>query len=248
VAWLTAFFFLVALIYASVGFGGGSTYTALLGLWGVDYRLIPVISLLCNIIVVSGGTVRFARAGLIEVKAVLPLLLVSAPLAFLGGLVPLKQWLFLLILGAALLFSCIALLVQPENWQPRKMPKSGLLAISAVVGLLAGLSGIGGGIFMAPVLHLIRWTEAKRIAAFASLYILVNSLAGLSGQIIKSGAGSLYGPATEFWSLMLAVLAGGQIGGMLGLRFFTPRILRTMTALLVGYVAIRLLAQSLYFL
>jgi uncharacterized protein len=246
-AWLTALFFFVALIYASVGFGGGSTYTALLGLWGIDFKLIPVISLLCNLIVVSGGTARFARARLIDWRGVLPLLLVSAPLAFLGGLVPLKQWLFLLILGGALLLSGAALLVQPENWQPRKMPKTGLLAISAIVGLLAGLSGIGGGIFMAPVLHLIRWAEAKRIAAFASLYILVNSLAGLSGQIIKSGAGSLYGPAADYWPLMLAVLAGGQIGGMLGLRFFSPRILRTMTALLVGYVAVRLLGQSLDF-
>jgi uncharacterized protein len=243
-AWLTALFFLVAVVYASVGFGGGSTYTALLGLWGVDYKLIPVISLLCNVIVVSGGVIRFARARLIDWKAVLPLLLVSAPLAFAGGLVPLKQWLFLLILGVALLLSCIALLLQPENWQPRKMPKPGLLAISASVGLLAGLSGIGGGIFMAPVLHLIRWAEARRIAAFASLYILVNSLAGLAGQIVKSGPGSLYVPVSEYWPMMLAVLIGGQIGGVMGLRFFSPRVLRTVTALLVGYVAIRLLWQS----
>jgi uncharacterized protein len=244
-AWLTALFALVALIYASVGFGGGSTYTALLGLWGVDYKLIPVISLLCNIIVVSGGSLRFARAGLIDWKAVLPLLLVSAPLAFIGGLVPLKQWLFLLILGGALFLSCIALLVQPENWQPRKMPKLALLCISATVGLLAGLSGIGGGIFMAPVLHLIRWSEARRIAAFASLYILVNSLAGMTGQIVKNGPTALWGPVTEYWPLMLAVFAGGQIGSILGLQLFSPPILRTMTALLVGYVAVRLLGQSL---
>jgi uncharacterized protein len=243
--WLTALFFLVALIYASVGFGGGSTYTALLGLWGIDYKLIPVISLLCNIIVVSGGVMRYQRAGLINWRAVLPLLLVSAPLAFVGGLVPLKQWLFLLILGGALLLSCIALLVQPDSWRPRRLPIGILMIISAAVGLLAGLSGIGGGIFMAPVLHLIRWAEARRIAAFASLYILINSLAGLAGQVVKSGAMSLADPVSDFWPMMLAVLLGGQLGGMLGLRFFSPRILRTMTALLVGYVAVRLLGQSL---
>jgi uncharacterized protein len=243
--WLTALFLLVALIYASVGFGGGSTYTALLGLWGIDYKLIPVISLLCNIIVVSGGVLRYQRAGLINWRAVLPLLLVSAPLAFIGGLVPLKQWLFLMILGGALLLSCIALLVQPDSWRPRKLPIGILMIISAAVGLLAGLSGIGGGIFMAPVLHLIRWAEARRIAAFASLYILINSLAGLAGQVVKSGAMSLADPVSDFWPMMLAVLLGGQLGGMLGLRFFSPRILRTMTALLVGYVAVRLLGQSL---
>jgi uncharacterized protein len=309
-AWLTALFFLVALIYASVGFGGGSTYTALLGLWGVDYKLIPLISLLCNIIVVTGGTIRFARAGLIDWKAVLPLLLVSAPLAFLGGLVQLKETTFLIILGSTLLLSAIALMLPQERlpnvdlpkplglilsgiigllaglsvlagfsgfvgWiflvplllilsgallhlvivliltqerlQQAKIPNPAVFALSGAVGLLAGLSGIGGGIFMAPVLHLIRWAEARRIAAFASLYILVNSMAGLSGQIIKSGPGALYGPATEYWPLMLAVLVGGQIGGMLGLRFFSPRMLRMITALLVGYVAVRLLGQSLDF-
>jgi uncharacterized protein len=242
--WLIAFFTLVALIYASVGFGGGSTYTALLGLWGLDYKLIPVISLLCNIVVVSGGTARFARAGLIDWRAVTPLLLVSAPLAFLGGLVPLKQWLFLTILGGALLLSCIALLVQPEHWRPRQWPLPMLMAMSAAVGLLAGLSGIGGGIFMAPVLHLIRWAEARRIAAFASLYILINSIAGVTGQIIKAGPAALVAPAEQYWPLLIAVLIGGQVGSIMGLRLFTPRVLRTGTALLVGYVAVRLLWQS----
>ncbi len=245
--WLAALFLLVALIYASVGFGGGSTYTALLGLGGVDYTLIPIISLLCNIIVVSGGVWRFQRAGLIDWKAVLPLLMVSAPLAFVGGLVPLKQWLFLLILGSALLASCAALLVQTDNWQPRRLPKPVLLGISAAVGLLAGLSGIGGGIFMAPVLHTIRWAEAKRIAAFASLYILINSIAGVGGQLVKTGPAAFSGVLDSYWLMMIAVFIGGQIGGMLGLRLFSPRILRTTTALLVGYVAVRLIGQSLNF-
>lgn len=244
---LAALFLLVALVYASVGFGGGSTYTALLGLWGVDYRLIPIISLLCNIIVVSGGTLRFARAGLIDWKAVLPLLLVSAPLAFLGGLLPLKQWLFLLILGGALFASCIALLVQTGHWRPRKMPTPALLGISAVIGLLAGLSGIGGGIFLAPVLHLIRWAETQRIAAFASLYILINSIAGVAGQLVKNDPAVFGSVLDSYWPMMVAVLIGGQIGGMLGLRLFSPRILRSMTALLVGYVAVRLIGQSLSF-
>lgn len=245
--WLAALFFLVAMVYASVGFGGGSTYTALLGLWGVDFRLIPIISLLCNIIVVSGGVWRFHRAGLIEWKAVLPLLLVSVPFAFAGGLVPLTQWLFLLILGGALLLSCIALLIRAENWQPRKLPQPLILSISAAIGLLAGLSGIGGGIFLAPILHLIQWAEAKRIAAFASLYIFANSLAGLTGQILKNNIATMSGSVGEYWPLMLAVLLGGQIGGIIGLRMFPPHILRIMTALLVGYVAIRLLGQSLGF-
>ncbi len=242
--WLSGLFAFVALIYASVGFGGGSTYTALLGLWGVDYKLIPVISLLCNIIVVTGGSIRFVRAGLVKWPQVVPLLVVSAPLAFVGGLVPLKQWLFLMILGGALLLSAIALVAQPDKMAPRKLSRPVLLSVSAGVGLLAGLSGIGGGIFMAPVLHLVRWDNACRIAAFASLYILINSITGLAGQIIKAGPQSLAEPAFQYWPLLLGVLVGGQIGSMLGMRFLTPRLLRSLTALLVGYAAIRLLWQG----
>ena len=234
----------MALIYASVGFGGGSTYTALLGLWGVDYTLIPVIALMCNIIVVTGGSYRFVQAGLIKWPQVMPLLMVSAPLAFIGGLIPLKQWLFLMLLGGALLLSAIALIAQPEKMVQRELSKTTLLWISGGVGLLAGLSGIGGGIFMAPVLHLIRWDNARRIAAFASLYILINSVTGLTGQIIKAGPQSLSDPTAEYWSLLLAVLVGGQIGSFLGMRWLTPRLLRTLTALLVGYASIRLLAQG----
>ena len=243
-ALLAALFFLVALIYASVGFGGGSTYTALLGLWGVDFKLIPVISLICNIIVVSGGVWRFQRAGLIDWRAVWPLLGVSVPFAFMGGLVPLKESLFLLILGGALLATCAALLVQPTNWQPRKLPKPIVLGLSAAIGLLAGLSGIGGGIFMAPVLHLMRWADARRIAAFASLYILANSIAGLSGQLLKSGVATFANVAADYWPMMVAVLVGGHIGGTLGIRFFSPGLLKAITAILVGYVAVRLIGQS----
>ena len=203
-----------------------------------------MISLLCNIIVVIGGSIRFIRADLVKWRQVLPLLLVSAPLAFVGGLVPLKQWLFLLILGGALLLSAVALIAQPEKMSRRKLRQPALLFISGAVGLLAGLSGIGGGIFMAPVLHLVRWSEARRIAAFASLYILINSVTGLAGQIVKAGPQSLTGPAAEYWPLMVAVLIGGQLGSMMGMRYLTPRLLRNMTALLVGYAALRLLWQG----
>jgi uncharacterized protein len=242
--WLPSLFALVAFVYASVGFGGGSTYTALLALWGVDYRLIPVIALICNIIVVTGGSIRFVRAGLVSWPQVIPLLLVSAPLAFAGGLVPLKQVVFLTILGGALLASAIALFLQADKMAPRAVPKPLLLALSGGVGLLAGLSGIGGGIFMAPVLHLIRWAEPRRIAAFASLYILINSAAGLCGQIIKSGVYALAEPIMQYGVLVGAVFVGGQLGSMFGMRYLSPRLLRVLTAILVGYAALRLLWQA----
>ena len=244
-AMLALLFGLVALIYASVGFGGGSSYTAILTLTGIEPRLIPVISLCCNIVVVTGGTFRFWRVGLIDWKAVLPLLVVSAPLAFLGGLTPLKEATFLLILGTTLLVSTVALLLPQEPLPEVKLTLPATLALSGLVGLLAGLSGIGGGIFMAPVLHLIRWAEAKRIAAFASLYILTNSITGLGGQLLKGGVGAVTDSSAAYWPLLLAVLIGGQIGSHIGIRLFSPILLRRMTALLVGYAAIRLLLQAL---
>lgn len=242
--WLACLFALVALIYASVGFGGGSTYTALLKLFGFDYKLIPVISLLCNIVVVTGGTIRFYRAGQYEWRHVYPLLAVSAPLAYLGGLYPLKQSTFYLILGFSLLLSSIALLVRTEHMQQRQLPQPLLLLLSAVVGLLAGLSGIGGGIFMSPVLHLIRWSDARRIAAFSSIYILINSVAGIAGQLVKGGPASFAGPLAAYWPLMIAVLIGGQIGSHVGVKLMPPRLLRGLTAILVGYVAITLLYKA----
>ena len=242
--WLAGLFAIVALVYASVGFGGGSTYSALLALSGVDFKLVPVIALLCNIIVVTGGTIRFIRAGLIDWRQILPLVAVSAPLAFVGGLIPLKQSVFYLLLGGGLLVSSAVLLIRVESFAGKRLPQPALLAISGIVGLLAGLSGIGGGIFMSPVLHLVRWADARRIAAFASLYILINSITGIAGQLVKAGPVSLMNPATEYWPLMIGVLIGGQIGSYLGLKLMSPVWLRRLTALLVGYVAIRLLWQG----
>jgi uncharacterized membrane protein YfcA len=136
-------------------------------------------------------------------------------------------------------------LLPQERLPEAKLPPTATLALSGLVGLLAGLSGIGGGIFMAPVLHLIRWAEAKRIAAFASLYILANSITGLGGQLLKGGVGAVAESSAAYWPLLLAVLIGGQIGSHIGIRLFSPVLLRRMTALLVGYAAVRLLLQAL---
>jgi uncharacterized protein len=244
---LVAFLFaLVALVYSSVGFGGGSTYSALLALSGVDYRIVPIISLLANIIVVTGGCIRFWRAGLIDWRAILPLLFVSAPLAFLGGMVALKESTFFLVLGGGLLLSALALFLPAARLPRTNLPLSAMLVLSAAVGLLAGLSGIGGGIFMSPMLHLTRWADARRIAAFSSVYIFVNSVAGVAGQMSKSGGASTIEVASSYWPLLLAVFVGGQIGSYLGLRLLSPVYLRWLTAILVAYVAVRLLAKALW--
>jgi uncharacterized protein len=243
VFWLIPAFLITALLYASVGFGGGSTYSALLALSGIDYRILPAISLVCNIIVVTGGTIRFARAGLLDWRRALPLALVAAPFAWAGGLTPIKETTFLTLLAVSLAAAGVALLVQRKQPAPQSLvtmsssKRSLTLAVSVGLGYLAGLVGIGGGIFLAPFLHLIRWGKAQAIAATASLFILINSVAGLIGQGIKLSSNGQFPALASHWPLGLSVLIGGQIGSMLGIKLFSPDALRRLTGVLVLYVA-----------
>lgn len=238
---LAAAFGLTALLYAAVGFGGGSTYTALLLLGGVAVGLVPAISLACNVIVVTGGTIRFARAGVMPWAKALPLIAVAAPLAFLGGLTPVKQGVLVVLLAVSLLASAVALLFQPQAAKPVAMSPKLLLPIAAALGYLAGVVGIGGGIFLAPILHLVRWAEARAVAATASLFILVNSLFGLTGQLIKGKGGAMIAAVADQWPLLVAVLIGGAIGTQLAVKTGPAVMIRRLTALLVGFVAVRLL-------
>jgi uncharacterized membrane protein YfcA len=243
---LAGLFLLTAALYATVGFGGGSTYTALLVLGDVDYRLLPAISLVCNVIVVTGGTIRYARAGLVPWRRVVPIMLISAPMAWLGGLTPIGRTSFIGLLGLALLVAAILLLVQSDRPERAAAPSPSRWresTIGGAVGYLSGLVGIGGGIFLAPLLHLMRWGQAREIAATASVFILVNSLAGLGGQLMKLGSDGQAAAIAPYWPLAVAVLVGGQIGSHVGLKLLAPSLLRQLTGLLVLYVAVRLLLQ-----
>ncbi len=245
---LVVAFFVTALLYASVGFGGGSTYTALLALGGTDYRVLPFVSLLCNVIVVTGGTIRFARAGLIPWRRVLPLVAASAPMAVLGGLTPIKQPLFMTLLGVSLLIAGLLLLFQQEPTttaadRPANPMRDALFG--GGIGYLSGLVGIGGGIFLAPLLHLTRWGKARAIAATASFFILINSIAGLIGQGIKLGDAGELASVIDFWPLAVAVLIGGQIGSWAGIKVLNQMLVRGATAILIIYVAVQLLWKTL---
>lgn len=240
---LIAAFFATALLYAAVGFGGGSTYAALLALSGLDYRLLPPIALACNIVVVTGGTIRFARAGVMPWRGAVLLTALAAPAAFLGGLAPIAREDFLLLLGASLLLTGATMLlpVAPDSaGQPTRAARY-MPLFAAPLGYLAGLVGIGGGIFLAPLLHLTRWRDARAIAATASLFILINSMFGLAGQMLKNGP-EVFGQAIgSGLPLLVAVAIGGQIGSLMAVRFLPQRIIRWMTAALVIWVGIRLL-------
>ena len=243
-------FLVTALLYAMVGFGGGSTYAALLTFVDTDYRVLPLIVLTCNLVVVTGGTLLFAKRGLLNWSLALPLTLFSIPMAALGGAIAISRELFSVMLGLSLLVSALALLFEsvfesassPDSeLRPRNPWLLGPL-IGTPLGLLAGIVGIGGGIFLAPVLHHLKVASAKTIAATASFFIMVNSLAGLAGQLSKHSAATLpWATLQQAGWLMLAVLIGGQIGSRLSYNRLSNTLVKRLTALLVFYVGIRLL-------
>ncbi|WP_373492527.1 sulfite exporter TauE/SafE family protein [Parasphingorhabdus sp.] len=246
---LALLFAATAALYASVGFGGGSTYIALLALAELDYRLLPIIALLCNIIVVTGGAVRFQLRGLIDWSRIWPILMLSVPAAWLGGRMVLEQDSILLLLGLSLAAAGILLILEPfiqragagtahRPWNSHRLFAP---AIGTAIGFLSGMVGIGGGIFLAPILLLARWADSRRIAATASIFILVNSIAGLGGQLMKSGSGSSGEAVLAYWPLFLGVLLGGQIGSILASRALPEIWIRRLTALLTLYVAGRIL-------
>lgn len=237
-------FFVAALLYASVGFGGGSTYAALLALSGMDYRLLPVLALACNIVVVTGGSIRFAAAKVTPWRQAAILTALAAPAALVGGLTPIGQEAFMLLLGVSLLLTGATMLLpvsQSAQAEPHRLAR--LVPVAAVpLGYLAGLVGIGGGIFLAPLLHLTRWASAREIAATASFFILVNSAFGLVGQMLKGGTGLMGAAVHSGLPLLIAVAIGGQIGSLLAIRYLSQRLIRWMTAGLVIFVGVRLLS------
>jgi len=245
-ALLAAAFALVALAYASVGFGGGSTYAALLALSGLDYRLLPMLALACNIVVVAGGSIRFARARLTPWRRAGMLVGLGAPASFLGGLTPIAESAFLLLLGASLIVTSLAMLIPLREQAGGSPTRAARLMplVAAPLGYLAGLVGIGGGVFLAPLLHLARWDSARAIAASASLFILVNSLFGLAGQMLKHGPGLMGAAVGAGLPLLVAVAIGGQVGSLLAVRVMPLHWLRWLTAALVALVGLRLLAGA----
>jgi uncharacterized membrane protein YfcA len=240
-------FFIVAVLYSSVGFGGGSSYLAVLALTGLLFTQIRATALLCNVMVVTGNVLLYIQQKQYSWKKVIPLTLFSVPMAFLGGYLRISQTFFFILLGFTLLFAAITMWISNKvvtnNNKTTDLNLAKNAGYGGIIGFVSGMVGIGGGIFLAPLLHLTNWDTPKKIAATASFFILVNSISGLIGQYTNPEF-SIDWKLTSI--LLITVFIGGQIGSRMSNQFFTPTQLKKATAILIAFVSIRILIKYLF--
>ena len=239
---LSILFFVTAILYASVGFGGGSTYLALMLIWDIPYYIFPVIALICNIFVVSGNSFNYIKAGNLNLKLLIPYLIGSIPLAFIGGSLPIEKNIFEIFLFIVLAIAGTLLLINFKSYDDnestyRNIPIFISILIGGILGFVSGVVGIGGGIFLSPILFLIKAAKPKHIVTAASLFILINSISGVLGQLTKN---IVLSDISSYWYLFLIVIIGGHIGNFLNLKMFPARLLALITSTLVLFVAIRM--------
>ena len=239
---LSILFLATAILYSSVGFGGGSTYLALLLIWEIPYVILPVIALSCNIIVVFGNCFNYIRAGNLNTKILTPYLAGSIPLAFLGGSLPIEKFFFEILLFITLTIAGTLLLINFKSYDEKiltykKIPIFISIIIGMILGFISGVVGIGGGVFLSPILFLLKAAKPKYIVTTASLFILINSISGIIGQLTKN---ITLTEMKNYWYLLVVVLIGGLIGNYLNLKILPSRILAFVTGCLVIFVAARM--------
>ena len=239
---LSIFFLITSILYSSVGFGGGSTYIALMLIWEIPFFIIPILALCCNIIVVSGNSINYVRSGNFNFQLLFPYLLGSIPFAFFGASISISKELFEITLFVILFIAGIFLLIESKSFNNdeiklNSIPKVVSIFIGSIIGFISGIVGIGGGIFLSPILFLMKAGYPKHIATTASLFILINSIFGVAGQLTKD---IVFDEFLNYWPLFLCVLAGGQIGNFLNIKLLSNKTLALITSVLVIFVAIRM--------
>jgi uncharacterized membrane protein YfcA len=234
--------FLVAFLYASVGHGGASGYLALMALFGISPDIMKPTALLLNLFVASTSFIQFYRAGHFKWNIFWPFALASIPMAYLGGLIHLDAFYYNKILGVLLLIPVVRFLffsnIKTEELKPSKLYIS--LLIGAIIGLLSGMIGIGGGIILSPVLLLLKWTDMKQTAAISALFIFVNSVAGLAAQLQKGIHFS-----AEMYGYVAVAFVGGLAGAYFGALRFKHVVLKYLLSIVLAIAAYKLLFTNL---
>ena len=234
---LSALFFLVALIYSSVGLGGGSSYTALMALFGVSTIAIPLISLSLNVFVTTVGSYNFLRNRHGKIKLIFPFLISSVPAAYLGGAIKLSKDYFYMILLVSLIFVAMRIYVWQNTTIQLNLQNIGKIIISLItgfiLGLIAGIVGIGGGIYLVPLIIILGLGSGKEAAACGSVFIWLNSISGLISRLQHNSI-----DLTNYIPLIIAVLVGGFTGSFWGSFRFDPK---TMEKILGGVILIAII-------
>lgn len=234
---LTIGIFIVAFLYSSVGHAGASGYIAVMSLVGLHPAMVKPIALALNILVACMTSWQFWRAGYFSWQLFWPFAILSIPFAFLGGYINLSTQVFKAIVGLILLFSAARFLMRSQDETQVRAPKRSIsLASGAGLGLLAGLTGTGGGIFLTPLLLLNRWATVKSAAAVSALFILVNSLAGLFGN--WSSTRSFPSFTVVF---AVSALLGGTCGSFLGSHRFDPMLIKRVLAFVLTIAGLKLI-------
>lgn len=239
---LAAIFFAAAVLYSSVGHAGASAYLAAMGLLGVSPDVARPTALALNVVVATFVTYRFWRRGYLVPRALIPFIVGSIPLAFVGGTLPISGALYKQLVGAVLIVAAIQLFrtasraAAKETGQPPHVPTLPAIAIGAAIGLLSGLTGTGGGIFLSPVLLMTGWAETRVASGLAAGFILSNSIAGLAGNVARLGS---VPPSLPLW--LVAVLAGAFIGSEIGSRRGRTVQLRTLLSVVLVIAGVKLI-------
>jgi hypothetical protein len=230
-------FVAAAALYSSVGHGGASAYLALMALFALPPDVMRPTALALNVLVAGLGAWRFVRAGRMDWGVFWPVTILAVPMAWLGGTVSLPGEVYRPLLGVVLLLAALRLAIpEPDPGEPRPPSKPVLAAAGGGIGLLAGLTGTGGGIFLSPLLIFARWARATDTMGIAACFIVVNSLAGLAGNLAATWA-----LPPELPVLLGSALVGGMIGTQAGVRLFTPVILRATLAVVMVVAGLKLL-------
>ena len=229
--------FLVAVLYSSVGHGGASGYLAVMAFFAVAPEVTRPTALVLNLFVASIGTVQFYRAGYFSWRIFLPFAAASIPMAFVNGMIQLPTNVYKVVLGFVLLAAGVRLAIKlKSDEQVEEPPILACLLIGAIIGLLSGLVGVGGGIFLTPILLLMHWAETRVAAGVSVLFILVNSAAGLAGNYKQV---SVLPP--DVWIWIAAAVVGGFIGSTLGSKRFDSITLRRVLAVVLLFAGVKLI-------
>lgn len=229
---LPALIFLAAVLYASVGHGGASAYLAVMALFGIAPQVMRPTALALNILVSLIALIKFYRAGYFSWRLFLPFALTSLPLAFVGGSIVLPTAIYKPVVGAVLIYAAIRLFFSANVGQQSEVRSVNLplaMGSGGLIGLISGLTGVGGGIFLSPLLVLMRWGDMRHVAGVAAAFVWVNSIAGLAGHL------SIVSELPSFLPLWaLAAAGGGWLGAEYGSkRLGNPALRRLLAVVLV---------------